>query len=310
MMARRALIVFIVTTLAGCTQTTAPSSPGPNPTTAPIETPLPLDPNVIGLTCGQSPTFHPAVLDGRGHAEDDADAAAAALRDYLRTAPPEAGLPTTGWTRVAQLAHYVQFVAPRAGGGGWSIVAFQLREGRWDLQTAGDCRLAPAVPEGVTIAEWRLDPAFSAPDPGERTIHVLINERACSGGRSPEGRVDPPIVVRGPEAVTITILVREIPGGNDCPGNPDFAMPIELPEPLGGRPLFDGGVFPAFGPIAAYALDCGPMGMVECVRFAQQAAADAERQRPGHRVTWVSIITADDYQLGFEDGTMIGADIN
>jgi hypothetical protein len=38
--------------------------------------------------------------------------------------------------------------------------------------------------------------------------------------------------------------VTERPGGQDCPGNPDFAMVVDLPEPLGGRPLLDGGTFP------------------------------------------------------------------
>lgn len=309
-MRRSGLLVAALLAIAACTSGPAPSTPaasGALPSADPgIEAPLPLDPATIGLTCGQSPAFHPVLLDGRGHAEDDGDAAGAALRDYVRTAPAEAGLPKSGWTRVAQLAHYVQFVAPRAGGGGWSIVAFELREGRWDLDTAGDCRLGPAVPEGVTIAEWRLDPAFPAPGPDDQMIHVLINERACSGGQSPEGRVEPPVVVRGAEAVTITILVREIPGGNDCPGNPDFAMPIELPEPLGARPLFDGGTFPPTGPVTSYALMCEVEGEA-CRSLAAQIVADAERQHPGRRVAWLSLYDVEGgyFDLTFDDGTSI-----
>jgi hypothetical protein len=179
------------------------------------------------------------------------------------------------------------------------------------MAVAGQCRLGPAVPDGVTIAQWRLDPDFPEPAPDDPTIHVLLNERACASGQSPEGRVLPPVIVVGAGAVTITILVRDRPGGQDCPGNPDFALAIDLPDALDGRPLFDGGIFPPFGPIAAYALDCGPMKREACVTWAKESVANAERQRPGHRVIAVSIYGADgDSQLVFEDGTVIGVDIN
>jgi hypothetical protein len=248
-------LVAIVLVIAGCSVAVPPSSSPtglsssappsePAPTSeAPIETPAPLDPDVIGLTCGEGPAFHPALLEAPGHAEADGDAAAAALRAYV-AADSDPGLLSTGWTRVAQLADYVQFVAPARFDSGWAILAFALRDGHWEIDIAGQCRLGPAAPDGVSIAEWRLDGSFPAPAPDDRAIHVLINERACASAQSPKGRVLPPSIVVGPNGVTITILVRNRPGGQDCPGNPDFAMPIQLPEALGGRPLLDGGVFP------------------------------------------------------------------
>jgi hypothetical protein len=301
--------------LAACSVAVPPSSPPPTSSSAPasqatIETPAPLDPDVIGLTCGTGPAFHPALLEAPGHAETEGDATGAALRDYL-SGPEGGGIPATGWTRVAQLADYVQFVAPGAFDSGWAILAFVLRDGRWELGVVGECHLGPAVPDGVSLAKWHLDAAFAAPGPDDRTIHVLLTEQACASAQSPEGRVLPPVIVTTPEGVTITILVRNVPGGADCPGNPEFAMPIELQEALGGRPLFDGGMFPPFGPIAAFSLDCGPMERDACIAFSQRAVANAEGQRPGHRVIAVMIVGADgDNQLVFEDGTIVGADIN
>lgn len=246
-MVRRAGLLFVALLLAACSVAPPPSSPPPSvpaPTKGgPVDTPPPLDPDVIGLTCGEGPAFHPALLAQPGRAENEDDAAAAALRAYVAS-DGDPGLPSTGWTRVAQLADYVQFVAPGRFETGWAILAFALRDGRWEMAVAGQCRLGPAVPDRVSIAEWRLDPAFPDPALADRTIHVLINERACASGQTPEGRVLPPTVVVGADRITITILVRHVPGGADCPGNPDFAMPVDLPAPLGDRPLFDGGVFP------------------------------------------------------------------
>ena len=312
----RAGLLLVALLLAACSVAPPPSSSPPASgstapaSEAPVEPPTPLDPDVIGLTCGTGPAFHPALLEGPGRAETEGDAAGAALRAYV-AGPEGAGIPDTGWTRVAQLADYVQFVAPGAFDSGWAILAFALRDGRWELGVVGECHLGPAVPDGVSIAEWRLDPALPDPAQGDRIIHVLLNERACASGQSPEGRVLPPAIVVDAERVTITILVRNVPGGADCPGNPDFAMPIDLPGPVGAWPLFDGGVFPPFGPIGHYTLDCGPMPRDACIPFAKQAVENAERQRPGHRVIAVSIFGADgDSQLIFDDGTTLGADIN
>jgi hypothetical protein len=306
-------LVAMVLVIAGCSVAVPPSSappestvPGmPTPPGATIEPLPPLDPDVMGLTCGDGPAFHPALLDGPGRAEAEGDAAAAALRDYVAR-QGESGLPPRGWTRVAQTADYVQFVAPGRFESGWAILAFQLRAGRWEMAVAGQCRLGPNLPQGVSLAKWRLDPAFPRPGPDDRTIHVLLTEQACASAQSPEGRVLPPTIITGPDRVTITILVRNTPGGADCPGNPEFATPIELEEPLGGRPLFDAGTFPPTGPVVSYALTCEFEGEA-CRTRAAAIVAEAERGRPGRRVAWLSLYDVEGgfFDLGFDDGTSL-----
>ena len=59
------------------------------------------------------------------------------------------------------------------------------------------------------------------------------------------GRLMAPIVLAGPEGVTIAIAARTRPGGQDCPANPAAPVTVELGEPLGDRALFDGSSFPA-----------------------------------------------------------------
>ncbi len=226
-----------------------PAGPSAAPATGlgEVEPIASLDPSVAGLTCGDGHVFHPALLGQTGRAEGDQDAAAAALRAHL-AGPDGAGSPRSGWIRVAQTGSRAQFVATRPDGDGWVVVGFFLNAGRWTLDLAGDCRPEVVLPAGVSRAEWRLDPAFGRPAPADRVVHLLINELACASGRSPEGRVLPPTVAATAGAVVIAVLVRSQPGAQDCQGNPDFPLTVDLPEALGERPLFDGAVFPPAGP--------------------------------------------------------------
>lgn len=217
-------------TTAACAAT--PSvPPSPTPGTA---TP-------VGLTCADDHAFDAGLLEQPGRAETEPDPAAAALRAYLLSPeggaqPPDGqGLPRSGWVRVAQTGDRVQFVAPKADGAGWAVVGFLGREGAWALDLAGECLPEVALPAGISRAEWRLDPAFPVPHASDRRIHVLINERACASGQAPEGRVEPPVVMPSEGAMIVSVRVRERPGVQDCQGNPDFAMTVDLPEPLGQR---------------------------------------------------------------------------
>jgi hypothetical protein len=288
--------------VAGCGNAAVPSSPASPSVEPSVE--LPLDPGVLGVSCGDDGlVFHPALLGVAGHAETEPDAAAAALRAEILGVRR---IPDRGWVRVANLADRVLFVAPDPDGQGFTAMGFALRNGAWRIDVAGSCEPEVVLPAGVSRAEWRLDPAFPPPAAGDRVIRILITERACASGQSPEGRVQPPIVVPSQTAMTITILVNQRPGDQDCPGNPEFPIAVELPEPLGGRPLFDGGTFPPTGPAVAYALTCDVEGEA-CRNLAAQIVADAERQRPGRRVAWLSLYDVDGgfFDLGFDDGTSL-----
>lgn len=237
---RRSIVVILALLAAACG--------GPGPTTSPSESgaPLPsigLDPGVLGLTCGDDTRFHPALLAETGRAETESDPAALALRAYLASTAGRRG-PAAGWVRIAQLATRATFIAPHPDGSGWVLATVSVGAGGWQVEDTGSCTPEVALPAGVSRAELRFDPAFPAPAPEDTVLHLLINERACSGGVSPEGRVRDPIVAVTTQAVTIAILVDERPGGNDCPGNPDFAVEVELPEAIGSRAILDGAQFP------------------------------------------------------------------
>jgi hypothetical protein len=86
-------------------------------------------------------------------------------------------------------------------------------------------------------ATWRIDPA-DPPSAESTTVSVLLTERACAGGRSPEGRILPPDVVYHADRIVISLSARSWPG--DCPSNPEHRLTVELDQPIGDRVLADG----------------------------------------------------------------------
>jgi hypothetical protein len=93
-------------------------------------------------------------------------------------------------------------------------------------------------------ASWWLDPKAPPPTPESTAIRGLVLEEACASGKSPEGRVEGPLVDLTETAVTVTFGVRHLPGGQDCQGNPPFPVTFQLPEPLAERTLLDGNTVP------------------------------------------------------------------
>jgi hypothetical protein len=82
-------------------------------------------------------------------------------------------------------------------------------------------------------ADWQVAPSAELRSTSRR-VPVLVQERACSSGRSAEGRIEANVAYE-PDVVVIDIAVRPFGGGQDCQGNPTTPFVVELAEPLGDR---------------------------------------------------------------------------
>lgn len=89
-------------------------------------------------------------------------------------------------------------------------------------------------------ATWWVDPLDLPLKADQTVIRGLLVESSCAGGQSPDGRVLEPTVEYRADVVVVTYSVTPRPGGQDCQGNPEFAVVLTLSEPLGGRALLDG----------------------------------------------------------------------
>ncbi|MDQ3879468.1 MAG: hypothetical protein M3295_00055 [Chloroflexota bacterium] len=98
--------------------------------------------------------------------------------------------------------------------------------------------------EGLSAARWQLAPDAEL-RPESMSVRVLVFEQACASGTSPEGRIAPAAVIYGDATVTIIFGTRPLAGAQTCQGAPPAEVSVQLREPLGGRVLLDGSVFPA-----------------------------------------------------------------
>jgi hypothetical protein len=253
-----AFVVAMV--VAGCSQTPVPSpsstaveSGPPRPSqpdasqsiaSIPPDTTPTIDPAIaqgVTLTCGDGPNFAAELLLDAGQAEIATDSASAALAEILK-GPDGAGLPSSGWHRVISTPNSVMFVAP--DGAGWSMVQLTATATGWFLDLSGACSMSPALPEGVGKASWWIDPAAGSPDADATFVSAFVLEEACASGKSPAGRVLPPVIAASDTAISVLIAVRKRPGGQDCPGNSPLAIKVDLGEAIGDRKLLDAGEFP------------------------------------------------------------------
>ena len=226
------------------------SAPDGSPS-LPIAAPPTIDPaqaEGVTLTCGEAQTFPASALVGQGRAESDPDAASLALRELVSSPDGRSlDLPVLGWHRVSADQGKALFVAPATalGSGPWLMVGLMRDSaGAWMMDIAGDCHLTVALPDGIGAASWWLDPTAGRPPVDATTVRAFVLEQACASGRSPEGRVLPPAVLRGAAAIWVMFAIRTLPGDQDCPGNPPLAIQLDLGEPVGVRQLLDGGTFP------------------------------------------------------------------
>lgn len=112
-----------------------------------------------------------------------------------------------------------------------------------------------AVSAEFGAATWALDPQFPSPFANTTELHILVWERACSGGSPATGRMSGPVVEYTSASVTITIGVRPIQAAPGmlvtCPMPPGTPATMQLGEPLGTRDLLDGGHIPPAPPSPA-----------------------------------------------------------
>ena len=140
----------------------------------------------------------------------------------------------------------------------FACASAQLRNGEWRMYGQRCRPPRAAMYPGIDAATWRL--RGKRPNPKDRFIRIWVREVVCNG--SPiRPRLQRPVVQADYSkggAITIVMATTRQPtdpprrtttsgqrfGFVDCPGMPDAKAVVDLPLPIGTRPLLDGGVFP------------------------------------------------------------------
>ena len=124
-------------------------------------------------------------------------------------------------------------------------------EDGWHFRTgSGGCE-PRAVFGDRSAGRWRLDPAFAAPGPKTRTLHVL-GYLACNGSeRAGKARIE---LTDDAALIAIPMRTTRSERRERCLG--PMPMTVTLPEPLGQRALYDASSLPLRG--ANEKLDVAP----------------------------------------------------
>ena len=238
---------------------TEPPTPTADPTLESIPTAEPAPDDVLALAgqdgapglldCGTDFRFTLESLDSPTGAEDLPGAEYDALREFVAVNVANGDTQLSLDFKAREVARYdgrVAFLIDRADPGPWgenggpySYVYFNRAGATWKWAGSGDCQPRAFGPAGYAGATWTLDPSFRRPRPSDTVLHLLVDGRECSSGRSASGRISPAYVIPDQFEVHIEILVQSLPGGQDCQGVPPTPATLRLPEALGDRQLRD-----------------------------------------------------------------------
>lgn len=179
-----------------------------------------------------------------GNEKEGGDGPSRALTRLLRSDEAAGILPETGWTQTGRQGNQVGFIA-RDEQGNFYDARVRKERGRWGFAGLGECRPGPELAvRDASVVEWALNPNRPAPEPGDRTIHALVNELACHGFSDPLERMNEPRVLNDEEKTYIVLTADPLKGLAPCPGTPWVEFEIELDDPLPEGELYDAGIYP------------------------------------------------------------------
>ncbi len=193
------------------------------------------------VTCSSSAPFRLSILDGPADIDpSSADPLIVALMTQSMDGFP---VPPDGWRTLIRddtNALFGRFF-DMDGTQGASLHRFENTAGGWSIRStsSGECRMRHALPEGVDYMRSALDPAHPI-DPDSTTLHLLVSQEACSGGRSGVENLYPPEVIETDTEIRIALVVLPPEGSQTCPGNIADPITIELDSPIGHRTVADG----------------------------------------------------------------------
>jgi hypothetical protein len=229
----------------------AAATPPPPASVTPTADAAATAPPALSYSCGSFP-FDPAILtSGPGTDELADDAVAGALRAHLAGVGPDFDLlPDSGWHLVGADGKSAEFVATGPTGGAVNVVLTN-GPGGWSVSGWGECQPRVVLAAGLGPAEWIFVPNEPRPLPMTQVFDAMVGEISCAGGKTADGRVVGPQLVKSESTILVIFAVRSLAGAQTCQGGaPLTRVTVDLGESLGDRQLLDGGQFPPADPNA------------------------------------------------------------
>lgn len=203
-------------------------------------------PGGLMIGCRSGPSFPLAALGSIAPvALPEYEFVAAAIEPFL-SSPEGAFWPQNGWHvlhatgETVLLVHVESGANPGADEVSFMTVSRTGDEWAWSGSSATDnCELQTVLPPGLSRVDWLVDPGVPI-DPDATEISVLATERECASGQPMGDRLLEPDIVITDDAIYLAFAARAQDGAQTCQGNPETQVTVQLPEPIGDRPILDG----------------------------------------------------------------------
>ncbi len=143
-----------------------------------------------------------------------------------------------------------------------TLIGSELVNVSWQptaIRGGGPCPIQVPLPEGLHEVDWRLDPSQPL-DKTSSTLLLLATGRACSSGQPMGERLRQPQILLTQQSVYLLLVADRPAGAQECPGNPEEPVTIDLGEPIGDRPLVNARI--VTGTLADY-VPVSPCGQLE-----------------------------------------------
>jgi hypothetical protein len=195
------------------------------------------------VACGYGAPFDALqVFSGPTDAERGTSPPEVALRRFLAK-----GLiswaPKKNWRLLTQSATQAEFGSGRLSRGFIEVFNFERVKGKWKWWGSGGCQ-PRVVRNGETAITWSLNPDQHL-TASTRVIEVNLGPGECNDGRPQSTRLEKPEFREENGDLLMALWLHPVgPGPHNCAGLVEPPTKITLPEPLGDRNLYDGGVFP------------------------------------------------------------------
>ena len=193
----------------------------------------------------ESVQFNPfEVFSGPTEAELGSGAAEEGLRKTIaewQTGYPT--LPKHHWRVLAEGTGVVVYGHGRLPG----VESLVLKESKAEWSFEGyDSRCEPtSIVNGRAAITWTLSRHQPPSRPSTRQLLINLGPGECASGMSQNARAMKPVFYELGSQLLMTMRLRPLPpGGYTCQGIIEPPLRVSLPERLGGRKLFDGGVYP------------------------------------------------------------------
>ena len=221
----------------------------------------PRDPEQI--SDGAGPPFPPAALTSSPQRLDADDPAVGALIAHLtprstakrasrapwkRGAPAPAPTPPpappslAGWRLLARADGEALFARGEPAQLHTVAVREDPRRHTWICIASSVAQPLRAARDGIRASSWRVEPTREV-EPHDTVLRVLVTEQTYAGAQGADGRVLAPDLHVDAEQLVLRMFITPLRGFQSRAPNPETAVRIALPDPVGSRRLVDGALY-------------------------------------------------------------------